>query len=73
MDTLTGDCELLQTDLVMDVGASLNPAIDIGQVEGASIVGCRSIRGYRLNQIQTLFLDLPRHPLLTADLSVGTK
>ncbi len=32
LDTLTGDWHLLRTDLAMDVGDSLNPAIDIGQV-----------------------------------------
>ena len=32
MDTLTGDFTILRSDLVMDVGDSLNPAIDIGQV-----------------------------------------
>lgn len=32
VDTLTGDFTILHSDLVMDVGDSLNPAIDIGQV-----------------------------------------
>ena len=32
LDTLTGDFTVLRTDLLMDVGDSLNPAIDIGQV-----------------------------------------
>ncbi|KAK6190506.1 hypothetical protein SNE40_002363 [Patella caerulea] len=39
IDCLTGDHSVLRTDIVMDVGSSLNPAIDIGQIEGAFIQG----------------------------------
>ena len=37
IDCLTGDHQVLSTDIVMDIGKSLNPAIDIGQIEGAFI------------------------------------
>jgi xanthine dehydrogenase large subunit len=39
VDTLTGEWKLLRADALYDAGQSLNPAIDIGQVEGAFIQG----------------------------------
>ena len=39
IDTLTGEMRVLGADLLHDVGSSLNPAIDMGQVEGAFIQG----------------------------------
>ncbi|MCR6651032.1 MAG: xanthine dehydrogenase molybdopterin binding subunit [Cellvibrionaceae bacterium] len=39
VDTLTGEYRVLRADILHDVGNSLNPALDIGQVEGAFIQG----------------------------------
>lgn len=39
IDTLTGEHKVLAVDILHDVGRSLNPAIDLGQIEGAFIQG----------------------------------
>ena len=39
IDTLTGEWKCVRADLLYDAGRSLNPAIDIGQVEGGFIQG----------------------------------
>ena len=39
VDTLTGEWKLLAAHVLHDAGRSLNPAIDIGQVEGGFIQG----------------------------------
>jgi len=39
IDTLTGENRILRTDILHDVGRSLNPALDIGQIEGGYVQG----------------------------------
>jgi xanthine dehydrogenase large subunit len=39
IDTLTGENRILRTDIIHDCGASLNPALDIGQIEGGFVQG----------------------------------
>lgn len=39
IDTLTGDWTCLRADVKMDIGRSINPSIDYGQIEGAFVQG----------------------------------
>jgi xanthine dehydrogenase large subunit len=39
VDTLTGEMRVMRADVLHDVGRSLNPAIDLGQIEGGFVQG----------------------------------
>jgi xanthine dehydrogenase/oxidase len=48
IDVLTGETEILSSDLVYDIGWSINPALDVGQVEGAFVQGIGYVLTERL-------------------------
>ncbi|KAK4369582.1 hypothetical protein RND71_013374 [Anisodus tanguticus] len=39
IDILTGETTILQSDIIYDCGKSLNPAVDMGQIEGSFVQG----------------------------------
>lgn len=59
IDCLTGDHQVIRSDLVMDIGSSLNPAIDIGQIEGAFMMG------YGLYTLEEVMFKADGTPLST--------
>ncbi|KAJ7379815.1 hypothetical protein OS493_012562 [Desmophyllum pertusum] len=61
IDCLTGDHQVLRTDIVMDVGTSLNPAIDIGQIEGGFVqgLGLYTLEEMRCSQTGSLWTTGP--------------
>ncbi|WP_438023580.1 molybdopterin cofactor-binding domain-containing protein [Sorangium sp. So ce233] len=63
IDVLTGETTVLRADVLYDMGDSLNPAIDIGQVEGAYVQGL----GYVLSEDVLFQPDGPDAGALNAD------
>ena len=61
IDVLTGETQILQADILYDAGKSLSPLIDIGQVEGAFVIGL----GHFLTE--ALEYDTATGELLTLD------
>jgi xanthine dehydrogenase molybdopterin-binding subunit B/xanthine dehydrogenase iron-sulfur cluster and FAD-binding subunit A len=59
VDILTGEVRLIRSDLIMDVGDTLNPLIDIGQTEGAFVFGL----GYLLQEEE---LNSPQGKVLSS-------
>lgn len=70
VDTLTGEYQVTQVDILHDVGKSLNPALDIGQIEGGFIQGMgwlttEDLRWDAQGRLQTLGAATYKIPAIT--------
>ena len=61
IDTLTGEYKLRRVDIIHDVGSSINPAVDLGQIEGGFIqgVGWLTCEQLKWNDAGKLLSDSP--------------
>lgn len=61
IDTLSGEYKLQRVDIIHDVGNSLNPAVDLGQIEGGFIqgVGWLTCEQLKWNDVGKLLSDSP--------------
>lgn len=59
VNLLTGETKILQADIVYDCGQSLNPAVDLGQVEGAFVqgIGFFMLEEYSINSNGLVIAD----------------
>lgn len=83
IDVLTGETTVLRADLCYDIGDSLNPAVDIGQVEGAFVQGLGYVlteelvtqpdgsRAGRLNSNNTWGYKIPATTTIPLEMNVG--
>ncbi len=58
IDTLTGENKILRTDILHDAGKAINPAIEMGQIEGGFVqgagwLGCEEVNWKANGQITT--------------------
>ncbi|XP_067671800.1 xanthine dehydrogenase/oxidase-like [Haliotis asinina] len=49
LDVLTGESQIRRVDILFDCGESLNPTIDIGQIEGAYLMG---VGGFMFEEVK---------------------
>ncbi|HEX8748636.1 MAG TPA: molybdopterin cofactor-binding domain-containing protein, partial [Pyrinomonadaceae bacterium] len=53
IDVLTGETTILRTDILFDAGKSLNPCLDVGQLEGAFVQGAGMMTSEQLMYEET--------------------
>lgn len=83
IDVLTGETKILSSDVVYDIGWSLNPALDVGQIEGGFVQGIGFLmteelvfqpegeeKG-RLNTVNTWRYKIPAHVTIPLEFNVS--